>query len=456
MHKTVVLDVVGLTPSLLGPATPNLSAFAARGHVAQLQTILPAVTCSVQATFLTGKPPSEHGIVGNGWYFRDEHEIKFWRQSNALIQQPQIWEMAKALDPSFTGANLFWWYNMYSGANYAVTPRPMYLADGRKLPDVYSQPAELRMTLQADLGTFPLFDYWGPRTSIRSSQWIAAAALRIDERYDPTLTLIYLPHLDYSLQRDGPGNVATDLNAIDAVCGDLIEYYQGRGAHIIILSEYGIVPVQRPVHLNRLFREQGWIKVREEMGHELLDPGASDVFAVADHQVAHVYARTSRHVEAARQLLANTPGVAQVLDADGKREARLDHERAGDLVAVAEPDAWFTYYYWDNDTCAPDFARTVDIHRKPGYDPVELFLDPQVRWPQIKVGWTLLKKALGFRTLLEVISLDASLVRGSHGRSDSPRSESPLCMTNCADLLPSETIDATAICSFILQHLVSR
>ncbi len=455
MRKTVVLNVVGLTPSLLGAATPRLRALAERGRLATIRPILPAVTCPMQATYLTGAYPDAHGVVANGWYFRDECEVKFWRQSNVLVQQPKLWERARARDPSFTCANLFWWFNMYSSADYTVTPRPMYPADGRKLPDVYTQPAELRLALQRELGQFPLFQFWGPATTIGASRWIADAARWVDRQHDPTLTLIYLPHLDYGLQRLGPGHpgIADDLRAIDSVSGDLIEYYEARDAQLIVLSEYGIVPVSRPVHLNRRLREAGLIAVRDELGHELLDPGASAAFAVADHQVAHVYVNDLARLGAVRSLLEATEGVADVLGDDEKRAAHLDHPRAGELIAVAAPDAWFSYYYWLDDRRAPDFARTVDIHRKPGYDPVDLFLDPRLRLPKARIGLTLLKRRLGMRSLLDVIPLDASLVRGSHGRVTAEAEESPVFITDRVDLLDQPAIDATEVCELILDHL---
>jgi predicted AlkP superfamily pyrophosphatase or phosphodiesterase len=345
---------------------------------------------------------------------------------------------------------------MYSSVNYAVTPRPMYPADGRKIPDIYTKPADTRFALQKELGPFPLFNFWGPNTSIRATKWIADAAKWLDQRYDPTLTLIYLPHLDYCLQRIGPVQdaIAQDLKDLDRICGDLINHYGTRNARIIILSEYGITPVSRPVHLNRELRKQGLLTVRQELGRELLDAGASAAFAVADHQLAHIYVNDPASLHKVRTLLENIEGVAQVLDDSDKPEFSLDHPRAGDLVVIAEPDAWFTYYYWLDDALAPDYARTVDIHRKPGYDPVELFLDPQLKFPQIKVAWTLLKARLGFRYLMNVIPLDASLVRGSHGRVNNSPADSPLFLTQEPGLLDATTIDATDVYELILQHLV--
>ncbi len=455
LQRTVVLNVVGLTPHLLGPSTPRLCAWAKTGATATIEAVTPAVTCSAQATYLTGVFPDRHGIVGNGWYFRDECEIKFWRQSNHLVQAPQLWEKARALDPTFTGANLFWWFNMYSAADYAITPRPMYPADGRKLPDIYTRPAALRDELQGELGGFPLFDFWGPKTSIRSSRWIAEAAMRIQEKHQPTLSLVYLPHLDYNLQRLGPHHpaIADDLRAIDAVCGDLLDFYSARGVQVIVLSEYGITEVSKPIHINRLLREQGLIAVREELGLELLDAGASAAFAIADHQVAHVYLNDKSKTHQVRELLEATPGIEAVWDQADKAAHHLDHPRAGDLVALARADAWFTYYYWLDSARAPDFARTVDIHRKPGYDPVELFLDPALKFPPLKVGATLLKKQMGFRYLMNVIPLDAMLVKGSHGRLTDAPDAGPLFITPRAELLPAATLGAAQVCDCILEHL---
>ena len=455
MRKTVVIDVVGLTPNALGENTPFLRQWAQGAKVVPVGPVLPAVTCSVQATYLTGQWPTAHGIVANGWYFRDECEPRLWRQSNKLVEAPKIWDVAKAEDPSFTCANICWWYAMYSAADYTVTPRPQYLSDGRKLPDCYTYPMELRARLEARLGTFPLFDFWGPRTSIQSSRWIARAAIGTDRLHDPTLALVYLPHLDYNAQRYGPADarVAADLREIDGVCRELATYFEGRGAEVIFLSEYGIAPVSRPVHLNWVLREHGYLSIREERGLELLDAGTCQAFALADHQVAHIYVNDPGKLEAVRQLLAQVPGVEKVIGPAEKAAHHLDHDRAGELIAVAEPDAWFTYYYWLDDAKAPDFARIVDIHRKPGYDPVEMFTDPAIRFLLPKVGLKLLRKKLGFRMLMDIIPLDATLVKGSHGRPPATPGDGPLLMSRRADLLPGDGIEAPGVFDVILAHL---
>ena len=455
MNRTVVLNIVGLTPELLGEHTPKLQAFRARGNLATIEEALPAVTSTVQATYLTGKLPSEHGIVANGWYFRDECEVHFWSRSDRLVQAPKIWEVARERDPSFTCANLFWRYATYSSADYTVVERPMYPADGRKLPDIYSWPHELRHALQKDLETFPLFNFWGPNSSIVSSRWIADAAKWVETRHAPTLSLVYLPHLDYGLQRHGPdlGKVSQDLHDIDAVAGDLISFFEGRGVQVVVLSEYGIDRVSKPVHLNRLFRERGFLAVREEEGLEHLNLGMSRAFAVADHQLAHVYVNDPPRLDEVRTLLEATDGVAKVWSEEGKRAHGLDHPRSGELVVLAEPDAWFTYYYWLDDKKAPDFARTVEIHKKPGYDPAELFMDPTLKRPKLKAGGVLMKKKLGFRYLMDVIGLDASVVGGSHGRRSPAPEKAPLLMTTRKGLLQQNTVKATDVFGVLLGHL---
>ena len=456
MRPTVVLNVVGLTRSLLGRDTPHLNALVADGVCAPLRAITPAVTCSAQATILTGTLPRDHGVVGNGWYFRDLAQVMFWRQSNQLVRGDKVWETARRRDPSCTCAKMFWWFNMYSTAEWAVTPRPIYPADGRKIVDIYSQPADLRARLVAELGAFPFFNFWGPQADIRSSQWIADASICVDRWHSPTLMLVYLPHLDYNLQRFGTSDprISGDLRAIDETCGHLIAHYRGRGRRIIVLSEYGLVNVTGPVHINRALRESGLLAVRDELDTDALDPGASDAFAVSDHQVAHVYIREPARIGAVKALLERLPGVEQVLDRREQAAIGLDHERSGELVAIAAANRWFTYYYWMDDTRAPDYARTVDIHRKPGYDPAELFVDPTLTLPRLRIAATLAKKALGFRYLMNVIPLDASMVRGSHGRVTDQLDDGPVFISSEKHDL-GDVVESTDVRDEILAHLLA-
>jgi len=395
--------------------------------------------------------------VANGWYFRDLSEVWLWRQSDRLVEGEKIWQAARKRDAEFRCAKMFWWYNMYSDVDFSVTPRPIYAADGRKLPDVYTQPAQLRDELNERFGTFPLFNFWGPAAGIVSSKWIADASMHVYRSHRPTLTLIYLPHLDYCLQKLGPGHpdVGAEVEAVDALCGRIFDEALADGASVMVVSEYGITPVTGPVHINRCLHEAGLIAVREEQGGELLDAGASEAFAVADHQIAHVYVRDKSRLAEVTGLLGELEGIEAVWDEEGKRRMGLDHPRSGELVALAASDRWFSYYYWLDDGRAPDFARTVEIHRKPGYDPVELFVDPGLRAPKLSIAWRLAKKALGFRTLMDVIPLDASLVRGSHGRVGEDANTGPLCISSDPDRLPRDGISAPEVKDLVLGHIFS-
>ena len=455
MKKTVVLNVVALSPRVIGEHTPFLKKWIEKGKRAVVEPVLPAVTCSAQSVYLTGKWPSENGIVGNGWYFKDECEVKFWRQSNHLVQSPKVWDVLKAENSEFTVANMFWWYNMYSSADYAVTPRPLYPSDGRKLPDIHTQPMELRDRLQQELGQFPLFSFWGPNANIESSKWIAEASKKVDQWYNPTLNLIYLPHLDYALQKFGIDfdKIGVELKAIDSLCEDLIGYFEKQGTHMILVSEYAITSVNHPIHINRMLRKAGMIQVKDELGLETLDAGTSKAFAVVDHQLANVYVNDKSELAKVKALLEKTPGIELVLDEEGKKNYHLDHERAGDLVVVADKNSWFTYYFWLDDAKAPDYARCVDIHRKPGYDPVEMFLDPKIKFPMVTVGSKVLKKKLGFRYLMDVIPLDATLVKGAHGRVSESDLDKPVFVTQDLDLLESEKIQPTHIFDLIIKSV---
>ncbi|MCH8042287.1 MAG: alkaline phosphatase family protein [Planctomycetes bacterium] len=422
----VVINVVGLTHDLIGPDTPNIARLADEGFARPLGTVLPAVTCTAQSTMLTGLLPRDHGAVANGWYFRDLAEVLFWRQSNRLVQGERIYEAGRRRDPNYTTAKMFWWYNMYAPLEWSMTPRPSYPADGRKVFDSYSHPAELRDELQQQLGVFPLLKFWGPGADISSTRWIAEATVEVMRQHDPTLTLAYLPHLDYNLQRLGPDDarIREDLRLVDVEAGKLIDAARQRNAEVVVLSEYAIASVNMPIHVNRVLREHGYLVVRREpLGWETLDCGASRAFAVADHQVAHIYVQDNNDVAAVAQLLRDTDGIQQVLDRAAQHEAGIDHANAGELVVVAEPGAWFTYYFWLDDQLAPDYARTVDIHRKPGYDPLELLIDPALSLPKLRVARRLVQKMLGFRYTMDVISLDAALIKGSHGRLPTPGKE---------------------------------
>ncbi|MFE7354340.1 alkaline phosphatase family protein [Streptomyces sp. NPDC057543] len=446
----LVLDVVGLTPQLLDHM-PHLKALGQSGTHAPLGTVLPAVTCAAQSTFLTGTTPAEHGIVANGWYFRELGDILLWRQHNGLVAGDKLWDAARRAHPGYTVANICWWYAMGADTDITVTPRPVYYADGRKEPDCYTRPPALHDELTGKLGTFPLFHFWGPGADLVSSQWIIDATRHILDTRHPDLALCYLPHLDYDLQRYGPDDprsyrAAADL---DRAMAPLLDDARREGRTVVALSEYGITRVDRPVDINRALRRAGLLEVHTQDGMEYLDPMASRAFAVADHQLAHVYVRRPEDLEATREALQDLPGIEQLLDDEGKKANGLDHPRSGELVAVADPDAWFTYYYWLDDAHAPDFAQLVEIHRKPGYDPVELFLDPQDPYVRVKAATAVARKKLGMRYRMAVVPLDPSPIRGSHGRLPLSDEEGPLilCSTPHAFTGP---VRATEVKSLLL------
>ena len=436
----VVLDVVGLTPPLLRHM-PRLRAACADGFTARLDPVLPAVTCSVQATFLTGAPPATHGIVGNGWYFRDLGEVLLWRQHHALVGGEKVWQAARQVHTGYTVANICWWYAMGADVDWTITPRPIYRADGRKDPDCYTYPADLH----DELPEFPLFTYWGPGAGINSSRWIADAAAHVMKTRDPDLTLVYLPHLDYDLQRFGPSAPQARVAAseLDGVLGPLLDTCAARDATIVTLSEYAITDVTTPVHVNRMLRQAGLLHVHTQDGMEYLDPWTSRAFAVADHQIAHVYVSDPDDMARVAKLCAELPGIGEVLDAAGKARHGLDHERSGELVLVASPESWFTYYYWLDDNHAPDFATHVEIHRKPGYDPAELFFDPSGPGAaKARAAKALLRKKLGMRYRMNVVGLDsgAAAIRGSHGILPPSADDSPMLL--CSD--PAVAVDRIA------------
>jgi len=433
---------------------PFLRKFLSRDGVKLLHVtpLLPAVTSTMQATFLTGAPPSGHGIVGNLWYDRDYAEHRCWKQSNRLVKGRKLWELLREEDPAYTCAKVFWWNNLYSTADYQITPRPIYRADGKKLFDVQTWPMELRRKVTRKLGKFPFPAFWGPAAGIESSRWIAESAKWFEDHFSPNLNLVYLPHLDYNLQRIGPDApaISDDLQAIDRVVEDLVTHLESRGVRVVILSEYGITRVDRAIHLNRIFREKGWITWREELGREMIDLGNCKAFAIPDHQLAHIYVNDPAILDEVAETVRRAEGVAAVHDRDDQEDLGLAHERSGDLVAVSDEHSWFTYYWWKKDRKAPDYARCVDIHRKPGYDPVELFVNPKLWFPRAAIAWRLLKKALGFRMLMDVIPLDAGLVKGSHGCIPKDPEDHPVLIGAFSDLENGETVPATEVFARLL------
>ncbi len=453
----ILLNAVGLTPRLL-PMAPRLSALARAGWCIPLKDVIPAVTCTAQATLLTGQLPSRHGIVANGWLYRDTGEVRFWQQSNRLIQSEPLYVTAKkraqARGKSFRCAKLFWWFNQGADVAFSVTPKPHYGLDGNKVFGITGTPEDLSEDLERKLGKFPFFTFWGPGAGLPCTQWIAKCAAEILKEKQPDLTLVYLPHLDYEPQRAGPAgcDMAKLVKELDDACAPLLDAAQALGAQVWVVSEYGHCQVNRPVYLNRALREAGLLNVRSGPFGEQLETFTSLAFAVCDHQVAHVYVADQRDVPRVREVIAALPGVAKVLAGDERGEIGLNHERSGELIALSTPESWFAYPFWLDDAQAPDYARAVAIHHKPGYDPCELFIDPKMWFAKLRMGYKLIRKKLGFRMIMNVIPLDASLVKGSHGLA-APNPENGPLLIGTGNRPSAPVMPMTAVRDYLLGAL---
>lgn len=456
MPPVVVLNAVGLTPRLLCHA-PRLSAVAAGGWVADMPEVLPAVTCTAQATLLTGLQPADHGVVANGWLFRDTNEVRFWQQCNRLMQGEPLYATAKkratAKGQAFTSAKLFWWFNQGAAVDFSVTPKPWYAADGNKAFDVAGTPIPLVDSLRKKLGAFPFPAFWGPMAGLKSTKWIADCAAEVLKTQKPNLTLVYLPHLDYEPQRRGPSgcDMAKHVKELDDASAPILDAAKQLGAQVWVVSEYGHCDVDTPVYLNRVLRAAGLLEARKGPFGEQLDLYGSKAFAVVDHQLAHVYVANPADIQRVKELLAAVPGVARTLAGDERRELNLHHDRSGEVIALAQSKAWFAYPYWNDDSVAPDYARAVAIHHKPGFDPCELFFDPRLKMPKLHAARRLLGKKLGFRTTFDVVPLDASIVKGSHGLAAADPQDRPILVGHGPN--PGGSVPMTAVKGLLLSAL---
>lgn len=456
MQPIVLINAVGLTPRLLEYA-PRLKAIAETGWVTDMTEVLPAVTCTAQATMLTGELPSKHGVVANGWLYRSTNEVRFWQQCNRLIQSEPFYETARnrarAKYQPFKCAKLFWWFNQGAAVHYSVTPKPHYAVNGNKVFGITGTPVGLAEELERALGPFPFAQFWGPLAGAKSTEWIAAAAAHTLHHHKPNLTLVYLPHLDYDPQRFGPSG--TDMpkcvKELDDLCEPLLDAARSLGAQVWVVSEYGHCDVKRPVYINRSLRNAGFLMVRPGPFGEQLDLYGSRAFAVCDHQHAHVYVQNPDDVPFVRDTLREVPGIGRLIYGEERQAIGLGHARSGEIIAESEPDAWFAYPFWLKDRVAPDYARAVAIHHKPGFDPCELFFDPKLWFPKLHVARRLLQKKLGFRMTMDVVPLDASIVRGSHGLAATDPRDGPILIGHGEN--PGRSVPMTRIKELMLAAL---
>lgn len=360
--------------------------------------VFPAVTCTAQASFRTASQPRTHGLVSNGLFFSDLRKVLFWEQSSALVQGGRIWEKFRAQGGRV--GMMFWQQSLGESVDLVLSPAPIHKHSGGMIQDCYCEPRDLYGRLAAKIGRpFNLMNYWGPLASRKSSDWIVEATLALleDRALAPDLLLTYIPHLDYDLQRHGPESPQAK-KALEVLTGHLVRLRDAAGRlgyDWLFFGDYVIEPVTHgTIFPNRALREAGLFATRTIKGMSYADFFSSRAFAVADHQIAHVYTANAGAREAARAALEKLNGVAAVLDRQQQRALGADHPRGGDLLLVADQGAWFAYPWWSEKREAPDFASHVDIHNKPGYDPCELFFG----WPPLSV------------------SSDVNRVRGTHGR----------------------------------------
>lgn len=425
---TVLVSVPGLRQQDLA-SMPNLSAIAERGSVRPLTASFPCVTCPVQANLTTGVGPDVHGVIANGFYYRDKGEVELWTAWNDCIQAPQIWDTLHQHDPSITSAVWFPMHSKGAGADFICTPAPIHNPDGSESLWCYTKPTELYGQLRDELGHFPLMNFWGPLANIKSTDWIVDSAIKAAHQFQPQFSYIYVTHLDYAAQKSGPNSPAAQqaVADLDHSLGRLITGFESSGLsdiHWLFASEYVITEVNEVAYPNRVLRDAGLLAMKVENGAEYLIPGESPAWAMVDHQLAHVFVQDESNIETVANLFREHPFVDEVLVGSERGKYKLDHPRSGEVVLISKRNAWFAYYWWNDDANAPAFARTVDIHRKPGYDPVEMYIDmPSKQTP-----------------------LDATLIKGSHGYpgstgvlvSSNPLNENAYQDTDVAGLVLSD------------------
>jgi len=435
MQKNVVLlTIPGLRDKDL-EHMPNLNSLVAGGQKSTMENSFPAVTWPAQANMLTGKLPNEHGVTANGFFWRDKNKVEMWTAWNEKIQEPQIWDLLHQKDDSITSAAWFPMLSKGCGADYVCMPAPIHQPDGSEDLWCYTKPQEFYGDLLADFGHFPLKHFWGPIANIKSTKWILDSAGACAQQFHPNFFYIYLPHLDYAAQKMGPDSdlAIAALSELDGVIGEMKTTFEKAYESPIswmVVSEYVITEVDHVSYPNRLLREAGMLKVKEEDG-EQLDFVESDAWALVDHQFSHVFVKEAdvAKIQKVKEIFRRQPGISEVLVLDEREKYSMNHERSGEVVLISEPNSWQAYYWWLDDSKAPGFARTVDIHRKPGYDPVELHIDmSNMSTP-----------------------LDATLIRGSHGAPVSNDSQRGVLLTS-NHLGISDSIRDIDICDIVLKQ----
>lgn len=435
MKKLIVINVVGLTKNSFDDVLlPNLSKIFTKGFCSSMVPSFPAVTCSVQSSITSGYYPADHGIISNGFYDRDTKQVSFWEQYDSLVQKPRIWDILKKANPKLKTAVLFWQNSLYTNSDFVITPKPLHLED-TTIMWCYSKPVNYYEEIAQHIGEFDLKWYWGPFASIKSSRWIIDASMYTIKKHSPDLVLVYLPHLDYSAQKHGPqsNEFKQSLVEIDNMIGDLLDFLDtnkfGDTYEIMIHSEYGFNEMNHSLSPNILLRQNGLLSIRNILGKEYIDFENSNAFAMVDHQIAHIFIK-SGYDDVVTSIFKKEKNIARILDKESQIKLNINHPRSGELILYSKDNCWFNYYWWEDENHAPSFTFSVDIHRKPGYDPLELFLDP----------------------IDKRISHDTSLIKGSHGVFDSENTDRlPIFGMSIKPKKETNIIDVTQIAPTILK-----
>jgi hypothetical protein len=444
MANVAVLLVAGLDLGLIErhPELGISKLFKTRGV---MKPVTPAVTCTVQATLTTGVLPEAHGIISNGLYSQRDptvlanldlsnfaafrKQVSFWEQSNKLLQAPRFWGgSGKKV------AMLFWQQSMHGAAEVVLTPKPEHTPDGKTLTTCWSNPPGLYGQLIEKFGPFPLHKYWGPMAGWESSDWILKATRHVGREGGVDLLLSYIPLLDYNLQRFGPMSeqVSADLRTLDGPLCEAVTDLRAAGYDVIVCGDYGITAVSDAICPNLALRQAGLLTtVSDANGKQLIDYDNSAAMAMVDHQIAHVYVKEGMRDRVLAEV-GGLRGVGLVLATPGAKKAHgLDSPRSGDIVLLAKSDAWFAHDWWLGDAEKPAWQMSVDIHRKPGYDPRELFFDP----------------------VHKRIAQETGRVRGSHGVVGTHHGTWPVVLGDGIAFDASGAMEMTALAGLLKERM---
>ena len=334
-------------------------------------SVFPAVTCTAQATLRTATEAREHGMIANGIFLRNLQRPAFWEQSSQLVSGKRIWEEARK--NGYTVGMFYFQQSLGEEVDELITPWPIHKHHGGMILKNYSRPLNKKPAGYNE--NFPLQQYWGPLANAKVGNRIVNDVASFA---DCDIAFVYIPTLDYDFQRYS----ATDKKCAKAIAllkqqlEQLFDFAKANNAEVTILGDYEITEVTLPpTQPNLTLREAGYFATRNVNGHLYPDFNHSRAFAMADHEIAHVYIRDANDIAAVKSCLETTGDYAII--EEHTPSAEWGHDLAGELLLQAKPGSWCAYTWWTLPHEAPDYATHIDIHSKPGYDPCELFFE---RW----------------------------------------------------------------------------